>query len=488
MTFRRMKLPPFLFIFISLIYILFIDSPSVVRSEEALQYGRFGTVTIYGGTKNPVHVVLFVSGDDGWNKGVVDMAKALASKRTMVIGIDIVQYIKHVAESMEANSYPAGDFEMLSQYVQRKLGLPVYHHPVLMGYSSGAALVYVVLAETPETFPGAVSIGFCPNLLFPKPLNKGYSLEYKIGPKNKGFIFLPAKNLSTPWIALQGDVDKVCDPLATEAFVKQVGSGTILMLRKVGHGFSEPKNWMPQFKEAFQIIIKHEAAVDVVSKSTASDAKSGISSTESVRLDDLPIVELPVKESVGDLMAVIISGDGGWAGIDSDMGRLLSAKGIPVVGLDSLKYFWKQRTPDGAALDLGRILRHYGDAWGKKNALLIGYSRGADVMPFMVNRLPKDLRDRIKLQALLGLSEKVSFEFHLSDWIIGTSHPMDLPIQPEIEKLRGMKMLCFCGKSEDDSLCRKLDTGLVKTITMKGGHHFGGDYKVIIDHVLSMLK
>lgn len=59
----------------------------------------------------------------------------------------------------------------------------------------------------------------------------------------------------------------------------------------------------------------------------------------------------------------------------------MAARGIPVVGFDSLRYFWKKRTPEGLAADLDRVLRYYGRHWGKSKLILIGYSQGADVLP-----------------------------------------------------------------------------------------------------------
>ena len=43
---------------------------------ETLRFGRFGTGTVYRESPHPCHVVLFISGDGGWNLGVVDMASA----------------------------------------------------------------------------------------------------------------------------------------------------------------------------------------------------------------------------------------------------------------------------------------------------------------------------------------------------------------------------------------------------------------------------
>ena len=76
---------------------------------------------------------------------------------------------------------------------------------------------------------------------------------------------------------------------------------------------------------------------------------------------------------------------------------------MPTVGLNSLKYFWKARTPEEATRDVARILRHYLAAWHKERVLLIGYSFGADVLPFVVNRLPAELRAHIVSVSLLGI-------------------------------------------------------------------------------------
>ena len=90
-------------------------------SEEFLSFGRFGKVTLYRESQRPSQVVLFVSGDGGWNKGVIDMAKALASLDAVVVGIDINHYLKELRISSEKCSYPAADFEMLSKFIQKKL-------------------------------------------------------------------------------------------------------------------------------------------------------------------------------------------------------------------------------------------------------------------------------------------------------------------------------------------------------------------------------
>ena len=442
--------------------------------EEVASFGRFGKITLYRESQHPSQVVLFISGDGGWNKGGIDMAKSLASLDAVVVGINITHYLKELRVSSEKCSYPAADFEMLSKFIQKKLDFSNYMPPVLVGYSSGATLAYATLVQAPpNTFRGAISLGFCPDLPLTKPFCRGYGLEWKPGPRGIGYSFLPASNLQTPWIAFQGTIDQVCNATAVETYVKQVREGSIVLLPKVGHGFGVQRNWMPQFRRVFKTLIEKQ---ETDHSSFANELK------------DLPLIEVLPKDPSGNLVAVILSGDGGWAGIDRDLGNTLAHQGISVVGLNSLQYFWTQRTPDGSARDLEGILRHYLDSWKKEKSIIIGYSMGADVLPFMVNRLPDTTLARIQGIALLGPSDTAEFEFHLTDWLGGHSAKKVYSVLPEVEKLKGMKVLCLYGEEERDSLCRTLDTGLGKIIPLKGGHHFAGGYEAIADTILKELS
>ena len=463
------------FFYMVLLLTFFYGTCPCMAREETLDFGRFGNTTLYRQSDHPSHVVIFVSGDGGWNLGVVDMAKKLSTLNALVVGIDIVHYLKQLENSSEKCSYPASDFEDLSKYVQKKLDFPRYIQPVLMGYSSGATLVYAVLAQAPaNTFQGAVSLGFCPDLPLLKPLCRGSGLEWEKGPNGKGYFFLPAKKLQAPWIVFQGTIDQVCNADLAQAYVKQVNGGRIVLLPKVGHGFSVSGNWMPQFTQAFKRLVEN--------RQVARTSSPG-------NLTDLPLVELPAKESGISSMAVILSGDGGWAGIDREIGNILAENGVAVVGLNSLTYFWKERTPEEAAKDLERILKHYLALWKKENAVLAGYSLGADVLPFLADRLPGEILAKVRLIALLGPGTHADFAFHLTDWLGGASKTAR-PVLPEVEQLRkmGVRILCFYGEQETESLCNKLDPNLARVVSIKGAHHFGGNYIKIAETILKEIR
>ena len=183
----------------------------------------------------------------------------------------------------------------------------------------------------------------------------------------------------------------------------------------------------------------------------------------------LPLIEVPAC-GTGQLLAVLVTGDGGFAGGDRGLSFALAARGVSVVALDAPRYLARTRNPDAAARDLGRILRHYSAAWGRDRAIVVGYSRGADLAPFMVSRLPEDLRRGITVVALLGPSEWAGFQFHLIDLVMNIHRASDLSVRRELQRLRGIPVLCIYGRADRGAICPTLDSLLARPIVRGGGH------------------
>jgi type IV secretory pathway VirJ component len=409
------------------------------------------------------------------------MARALSDMGAVVIGVDIRQYLGSLSKAAQrpnaACQLIAGDFENLSHEIQKEIGMFVYHVPVLVGYSSGATVVYAALVQSPRgTFAGALSLGFCPDqdfggaALCPGP---GPGLHYTQGKKND-LIFEPSKTLKQPWIALQGQQDQVCDPAAVDAFAAQTAGGEVVKLPHVGHGFSVEHNWMPQFLDAYSRLTAHVETPP----------------QRPPEIDDLPVQEVHAESTNSDEMALLVTGDGGWAGLDQELAARLAANGVPTVGLNSLKYFWTERTPEQTARDVARIMRHYLAAWNKQRVLLVGYSFGADVLPFVVNRLPPDLRSRVATVSLLGVDSNASFEIKIAGWV--GADDGGPATRPEIAAMGGVPVLCVYGEGESDSIC----PGLPKTpehmrITLAEvgkGHHFSGEYAALAERILALAR
>lgn len=108
-----------------------------------------------------------------------------------------------------------------------------------------------------------------------------------------------------------------------------------------------------------------------------------------------------------------------------------------------MKYFWRTRTADGTADDFASVIRHYLAAWRADSGVVIGYSRGAGVAPFIVNRFAPDVRPRVRLLALVGAERTAGFRFRMMDLFGSGNTKNDLPVMPEIAALGAMPLVCF---------------------------------------------
>jgi type IV secretory pathway VirJ component len=452
--------------------------PAPVAADDAdahLPAGRFGTVTVYIPEGQPESVAIFLSGDGGWELGVINMAHALRDLGAVVIGADTAKYLASLGQAAQRPDAPcqmiAADFEALSHQVQKEIGMREYHVPVLIGYSSGATVVYAALAQSPPgTFAGALSLGFCADQDFAgAALCPGAGLHYSPG-RQRELVLEPAAHLRQPWIALQGQKDQVCSPGAVDEFASLAANAEVVRLPLVGHGFSVERNWMPQFRAAYARLA---APVETAP-------------LRPPEVGDLPVTEVPA-EGHSDEFALLLTGDGGWAGLDQELAARLAANGVPTVGLNSLKYFWTQRTPEETARDVARLMSHYLAAWNRQRVLLIGYSFGADVLPFVVNRLPAQLRTHVASVSLLGIDSNASFEVSVAGWI--GSEGGGRPTLPELASLTRVRVLCIYGEGESDSICPGLPASpdIVREQVGKG-HHFSGEYATLAERILAFAR
>lgn len=215
------------------------------------------------------------------------------------------------------------------------------------------------------------------------------------------------------------------------------------------------------------------------------DAQGVAPDTVSVR--DLPLIEAP-SPSAGRVLAIFLTGDGGWAMLDRSVARVLTDSGIAVVGFNSRSYLEHRRTPDDAGRDIARVARHYLAQWHRDRLLLVGYSRGADLVPFAATRLPADLRDATVGLAMLGPARSASFEFHFIDLFRDIERPGDPLILPEIERLRGMRMLCVFSTADKASACRDADPSLIARYSHGEDHHFDDDYRGVGEMIVAATR
>lgn len=396
---------------------------AVVAGPRALSIGRLGRVRLYEPVGPPTSLVFVFSDLGGWSEPLDDAARSLAARGVAVVGTDLREYLAGLAASGDGCHYVVAEIEDASRRLQRDLGGKVYRTPILAGVGAGATLAYAALAQSPAaTVAGAVGVDEVPVLPTRVPLCQGAPVEPVPG---GGFRYGPREPLPGWWRR------------ATEG--RDPGERLLSAL-------------LPEISRG---------------------GPTG-------ELSDLPLAEIEA-EGPAELFAVIYSGDGGWRDIDKDIGEVLAAHGVPTVGVDSLRYFWTEKTPAEVAHDLERILDHYGERWAARRVVLVGYSFGASVLPFAVNRLSPRWRERIVQISLLGLEPTADFEIRVSGWLGAGPSSESRPVLPELRSLDRSRLQCFYGEEEDEdeTLCPSPELQGAEIVRTAGGHHFDGDYEAL---------
>lgn len=456
----------FLVVLLSLIQI----TESIAGSlPDSVTVAPFGRVYVYNPVSTSTNVVIMISGDGGWKSGVVAFAQEFSKMNNLVIGVDILRYFKDLRQRTDECYHVAADFVELATAIEKKYNFPEYKPAIIMGYSSGATLVYGILAQSrPGTFIGGISVGFCPDIELPKMLCETNGLTEKVDVTGKSYFLEPDARLGNHWIVLQGKLDKVCDFDVVADFIKKTTDAELITLPATGHGFSKWSDFMPQWKEAY-IRLTEKQGKDQLAQGSAD------------RVKNLPLVitkaKIPEREKP---IALLISGDGGWYSFEQSIADILAGESIPTIGLDSKKYFWKRRTPEQTADDIAVSLKYYSKEWGQERFILIGYSLGAEIVPFIINRLPQEMKANIISSVLLSPDISTDFEIHISNMLGMGNRQNTYNVADEINAMQPVPTLIIFGSGEKTEV-PDLMKGKVATVKkIPGDHHYKFDIPLII--------
>jgi type IV secretory pathway VirJ component len=395
--------------------------------------------------------VLF-SGAAGWNSLTDAAAAALAHEGALVVGVDLPSYLVRLdSRPPEACHNIVGDVESISRQLQRERGTSSYLTPIVAGMEEGGALGAALLAQAPAaTIAGAVAYDPTPSVDTRVPL---CSIPAAMAEPAGGFAYGPWPTLPGFWVV---GFPSGGDTPARQRIAALKAAGTPVDITNLTGG-------SPAERLA-ALLRPHLAPI-------ASPPVAGI--------EDLPLVEMPAVPR-GSLLAIIFSGDGGWRDLDKTIAEDLRSDGISVVGWDSLRYFWSQKSPEETARDLGAVIDAYVSRWGVSKVALVGYSFGADVLPFAYDRLPADAKARVVQLSLLGFANAADFEIRVAGWLGEPPGKDALPTAPALAPIDPAMIQCFYGASETDSACELLEpASKAEVIRTAGGHHFDNDYAAL---------
>ncbi|GLU33606.1 hypothetical protein Busp01_34480 [Trinickia caryophylli] len=434
-------------------------------ADSRISGGRYGEVAVAWPQGELRGFVVLFSAGKGWTAADQQAADALAREGALTVGVDTERYAAALAAGGQACRQLVGDAEALSHQLERQLKSSRYFAPIVAGTGAGATLALHVLAQAPSnTVAGAVALDPAAVL-------------------DRRFHQCPPDPTVTRTSVLPGFVETGATSEAAVAATRQAVRSAVKegadspVFSRDKSDLSAPFLAKPPRMFAANATTRADRLVGLVRPHllTESGGEQDVS--------DLPLIELPAAHPNG-MLAIVMSGDGGWRDLDKTIGEELQKDGVSVVGWDSLRYFWSEKTPEQVTRDLSRVLRTYGARWHTKSIALIGYSFGADVMPFAYNRLPASLREKVALVSMLGLARGADFQVRVTGWLGMPASDKALQAKPEVDRLPAGIVQCFYGEGEEDTLCPTMASPR-EVIKMPGGHHFGGGYSGMEDKIMN---
>lgn len=213
-----------------------------------------------------------------------------------------------------------------------------------------------------------------------------------------------------------------------------------------------------------------------------------LQSTAQSNVNKLPVlVKAPAAGSTAPLI-LYITGDGGMKKFSVNMLDAFQQHNYPVVALNALKYFWNRKTAQQAAADVAALIRHYQSAWSVSHGvILMGYSLGADVLPFIYNQLPEDVSAQVTQVVFLSPSRFTDMEVHISD-MLGRSSNKGMNVTAEINRITGKPVLLVFGAGEKDFNLADLTIPHYRKLVLPGGHTYDEDANGVADKILAAIR
>ncbi|MEO6967493.1 MAG: AcvB/VirJ family lysyl-phosphatidylglycerol hydrolase [Rhodanobacteraceae bacterium] len=426
---------------------------------QSLQYGLFGNVTLWQPAATTQRSVLLFSDRGGVDGAMRAYAQGLAEQGSSVIGVDLDAYTAKLESLGDVCSSPADHVQELAHWMERHVEMPRYQPPYIVGLGAGADFVYAVAAQAPSgTFAGVATLGY----------DFGYRLKKPLCASDAGlptvqdgsaFRIVPVKTMPLPWLswpfapgACRDGLLYAFDNAFALSRAAATGDGVVLA-----------------------------SGLDALNQPQADEIATDDS------LSDLPITEIAPQGSPDPRIAIMLTGDGGWAGLDKGVAAVLSRHGVRVVGVSSLQFFWHKRTPQDITDAIGRIVMHYAAAYPNARFVLIGYSFGASLVPVVGNRLPDAQRARIASGVMISPDDSAVFEIKVGDWFGSVKQAGALPLAPEVAHAR-ISLVCVSGVTESDAWCpAAARLGPARLVQLPGGHHYDGDYDKLGAAILATL-
>jgi type IV secretory pathway VirJ component len=199
---------------------------------------------------------------------------------------------------------------------------------------------------------------------------------------------------------------------------------------------------------------------------------------------------LPVKEWGSDSQTpfiLYISGDGGFNNFSTGLCTAINKSGYSITALSAKSYFYDKKTPEQAVADITAYLQKQFQNRKNQQLVLAGYSFGSDVIPFIANKLPGSIKQKLISVVLLSPSTSTDFEIHWLD-MLGVSKKRSMDVMAEINKMDFIKLVAIVGSNENIFPVKDIKLKNYIKETLPGDHHFDGNTDKVAKTMMKFFK
>lgn len=410
---------------------------AVVQSDD------FGQVEIFRHASTEKQSFVFVIRDEFNDAAAFSrLARQIAKENVTLVGVDLKE-ARFKFDSIEGRSNFGTKLLRLAEAVEKSLGESTFLAPEVIFINDRRALSLDLRFSSVAEQSGQVeTLGVCPGTEVP--IN---GLEDNSG-----------RMVEDHFVEAFVPRDEACD--------REVEIKRSIQVHVVANRNFDPYSFVTWPREVSERLrINYRAAQPVKSTSLSGGSPEEI----------FPVVALAPAQLHSSHFVLLLSGDGGWSDFTQDLASEYILRGVPVVGLNSQIYFWKERTPAELTHDIQQIADYYLNFYHVKSYDLVGYSFGGSVVPVIVAHMSQKAKRSMHSAIMLapGLTSKLQFE--VGDWL--TNADSGRPIQDDLKNSRGTRFKCLQGIKDAPSVCMNFNSAYGQAFILGGGHHFGYDFK-----------
>jgi type IV secretory pathway VirJ component len=186
-------------------------------------------------------------------------------------------------------------------------------------------------------------------------------------------------------------------------------------------------------------------------------------------------------------LVIFFTGDSGRDSFSEKLTDSLCADNIPLMCINSYKYFRKRKTPQQTLDSILPYIDLNLKKYNRQKFIFAGYSFGSEVVPFLYNLMSDEWKDRVECIVLISPSNNSDFKIHFLDRVGLTWNHWPYDVVREIMKIDDKKIIVFWGKDEKRFEDKQFTKHNITVNRLKGGHRHT-DVRPVIEEINERIK